>query len=200
MHLECYKILKLVKVIDLSRNKLKGEIPREITSLLGWIGLNLSRNLLTSVIPRSIGHLEKLDSLDLSSNYLLGVIPSTLATLSYLNLSNNNLSSRVPTGTQFKGFHASIYAANWDLCGLPLGKKCLGDAATQGPQIGRTYGEGNIQENANSHEHLWFFYKLCNWIHCWIWGSLWIVNAQEFFWGMPIFSFWTEWEIDSTLQ
>jgi EIX receptor 1/2 len=56
------KTLGLVKVIDLSSNKLKGEIPREITSLSGLIGLNLSRNLLTGIIPWNIGDMERLES------------------------------------------------------------------------------------------------------------------------------------------
>jgi EIX receptor 1/2 len=42
LHLEYDKTLGLIKVIDLSSNKLKGEIPREITSLIGLIGLNLA--------------------------------------------------------------------------------------------------------------------------------------------------------------
>jgi EIX receptor 1/2 len=159
LHLDYYKILGLVKVIDLSSNKLKGEIPRKITSLVRLIGLNLSRNLLTGIIPWSIGHLERLESLDLSINHLSSVIPPTLATLSllsYLNLSDNNLSGRIPTGNQLQSFGASSYAGNIDICGLPLMKRCLGDETPQGPQIGNTHRKGNIREHTNSHEHLWF--------------------------------------------
>ncbi|XP_062147861.1 receptor-like protein EIX2 [Alnus glutinosa] len=111
-------------------------------------------------IKHIIGDLERLESLDLSGNHLSSVILPSLATssfLSHLNLSNNNLSSRIPTGTQLQSFNASSYASNQYLCGLPLLKRCLGDKAPQGPQIGNTHRECNIQEYANSHKHLWFY-------------------------------------------
>jgi EIX receptor 1/2 len=167
------KTLGLVKVIDLSSNKLKGEIPREITSLSGLIGLNLSRNLLTGIIPWNIGDMERLESLDLTKNHLSSIIPPSLATmsfLSYLNLSSNNLSGRIPSGTQLQSFNASAYASNRDLCGLPLSKKCLGDEAAQDPQTGNKYGEGNIQEHENSHEHLWLYASIALGFIVGFWG------------------------------
>ncbi|BFG22001.1 hypothetical protein CerSpe_082750 [Prunus speciosa] len=50
-------ILGLVKTIDLSSNRLTGEIPSEITHLVGLVSLNLSRNQLTSQITPEIGNL-----------------------------------------------------------------------------------------------------------------------------------------------
>ncbi|XP_059460339.1 receptor-like protein EIX2 [Corylus avellana] len=170
--LEYKKILYSVKVIDLSSNRVEGEIPREVTSLLGLIGLNLSRNLLTGVIPQNIGDLESLEFLDLSSNHLSYVIPQSLATLnflSYLNLSNNNLSGRVPTGTQLQSFTASSYAGNLDLCELPL-NRCREDNMAQGPQIGSTHKDGNIEEHENSHEHLWFYTSIAIGFIVGFWG------------------------------
>ncbi|ONI23076.1 hypothetical protein PRUPE_2G168800 [Prunus persica] len=55
--------LGLVKSIDLSSNKLTGEIPSEITDLVGLVSLNLSRNQLTGQIPPRIGMLQELDFL-----------------------------------------------------------------------------------------------------------------------------------------
>ncbi|XP_038904036.1 receptor-like protein EIX2 isoform X2 [Benincasa hispida] len=43
--------LQLQRSIDLSSNRLTGEIPKEITQLVGLISLNLSRNELTGNIP-----------------------------------------------------------------------------------------------------------------------------------------------------
>ncbi|XP_050369307.1 receptor-like protein EIX2 [Argentina anserina] len=86
--------LGLVKSIDFSSNKLDGEIPRQITDLIGLVSLNLSRNYLTGQMPPQIGKLQLLDSLDLSRNHLFGRIPTSLAQiyrLGFLDLSNNNL-------------------------------------------------------------------------------------------------------------
>ncbi|XP_024175963.2 receptor-like protein EIX2 [Rosa chinensis] len=126
--MSAYKsILGLVKRIDLSSNKITGEIPNEITHLVGLVSLNLSRNLLTGHIPSQIGKLQSLDSLDLSRNQLDGEIPTSLARidrLGYLDLSINKLSGQIPTGTQLQGFDPSFYAGNPQLCGLPLDKIC----------------------------------------------------------------------------
>ncbi|KAL6289283.1 hypothetical protein ACE6H2_006793 [Prunus campanulata] len=126
--METYKsTLGLVKRIDLSSNRLTGEIPSEITRLVGLISLNLSRNQLTGQITPEIGNLESLDSLDLSRNQIDGRIPTSLARidrLSFLDLSYNNLSGKIPTGTQLQSFDPLDYAENPLLCGPPLKKMC----------------------------------------------------------------------------
>ncbi|XP_021802982.1 receptor-like protein 12 [Prunus avium] len=126
--MQTYKsTLGLVKRIDLSRNRLTGEIPGEITHLVGLISLNLSRNQLTGQITPEIGNLQSLDSLDLSRNQIDGGIPTSLARidrLSFLDLSYNNLSGKIPTGTQLQGFDPSVYGGNPQLCGPPLKKMC----------------------------------------------------------------------------
>jgi Leucine-rich repeat (LRR) protein len=87
---------------DLSHNNLVGEIPKEITLLVGLRALNISHNQLSGKIPEKIGLLLSLESLDLSWNDLSGQIPSSLSgmtMLSKLNLSYN-LSGRIPSGNQ----------------------------------------------------------------------------------------------------
>ncbi|KAG6715437.1 hypothetical protein I3842_05G252500 [Carya illinoinensis] len=138
--LKSISTLRLLKFIDLSSNRIKGEILRGITSLSGLIGFNLSRNLLTGFIPQNTGGLESLDFLDFL--------------LSYLNFSNNHLSVYSTTDVgqpqhQLQSFNAFAYTSNKNL-GLPLPKRCLGDEASRGSQ------EGNIQEHASSYYHLWF--------------------------------------------
>ncbi|XP_051142499.1 receptor-like protein EIX1 [Andrographis paniculata] len=119
---------RFVVNLDLSNNKLVGEIPPAITNLSALIGFNLSRNHLGGRIPEMIGNMEFLESMDLSYNDLFGAIPSSLSELSYLsrlNLSHNNLSGQIPTGRQLQTLHdPSMYGANPGLCGDPLPKKC----------------------------------------------------------------------------
>ncbi|CAL2255804.1 unnamed protein product [Prunus armeniaca] len=125
--MQTYKsTLGLVKRIDLSSNRLTGEIPSKITHLVELVSLNLSRNRLTGQITPEIGNLQSLDSLDLSGNHINGRIPTSLARidrLSFSDLSYNNLSGKIPTGTQLQSFDPLDYAENPQLCGPPL-KMC----------------------------------------------------------------------------
>ncbi|KAM1098062.1 hypothetical protein EV1_015362 [Malus domestica] len=119
--------LGLVKRIDFSSNRLTGEIPSEITDLVGLVSLNLSRNGLTGELPAKIGKLQSLDALDLSRNQIDGRIPTSLAQiygLSVMDLSYNNFIGKIPTGTQLQSFDPSDYAGNPQLCGPPLPKMC----------------------------------------------------------------------------
>uniref|UniRef100_U5FS20 Leucine-rich repeat-containing N-terminal plant-type domain-containing protein n=1 Tax=Populus trichocarpa TaxID=3694 RepID=U5FS20_POPTR len=128
--------LGLLRIINLARNKLIGEIPEEITGLLLLLALNLSGNTLSGEIPQKIGQLKQLESLDLSGNQLSGVIPITMADLNFLaflNLSNNHLSGRIPSSTQLQGFNASQFTGNLALCGKPLLQKCPRDETNQSP-------------------------------------------------------------------
>ncbi|KAK9127374.1 hypothetical protein Syun_016171 [Stephania yunnanensis] len=127
IELEYNGTLAFLKCIDLSHNAFSGEIPTEITGLLGLSILNLSMNQLTGRIPEKIGSMQRLEVLDLSRNQLSGSIPPSISALNYLshlNLSNNNLSGRIPSGNQLKTLpDPSIYAGNPGLCGAPL-KDC----------------------------------------------------------------------------
>ncbi|GKA07018.1 receptor-like protein EIX2 [Tanacetum coccineum] len=129
--------LGLVTSLDLSSNMFSGEIPGEISNLLGLVALNLSRNNLTWKIPQDIGKLRWLDFLDLSRNHLAGGIPASLSQLTnlgVLDLSNNNLSGRIPTSTQLQSFDNSSYIENPSLCGLPLAISCPEDLLPQNPR------------------------------------------------------------------
>ncbi|XP_028071292.1 receptor-like protein EIX1 [Camellia sinensis] len=90
--------LKLVTSMDLSENNLFGEIPEELTRLVGLWSLNLSRNHLTGRIPKNIGDMGQLESLDCSLNQLSGKIPSS---------------------TQLQSLDESSFIGN-KLCGPPL--------------------------------------------------------------------------------
>ncbi|KAK9107029.1 hypothetical protein Syun_023040 [Stephania yunnanensis] len=120
--------LRLLKSVDLSYNDLSGDIPQELTKLVGLNILNLSMNHLEGTIPEKIGNLEKLEALDLSQNQLTGPIPQSITSLSFLNhlnLSFNDLKGRIPSGNQLNSlYNPSIYEGNPELCGPPLENKC----------------------------------------------------------------------------
>ncbi|KAH6761473.1 hypothetical protein C2S52_018906 [Perilla frutescens var. hirtella] len=119
-------ILWLVTNIDLSMNNLSGEIPKELTRLVGLESLNLSGNHFTGSIPESIGDMKQLESLDLSRNCLSGQIPNgftLLTSLSHLNLSFNKLTGRIPESTQLSTMEASSFMGN-NLCGPQLARNC----------------------------------------------------------------------------
>ncbi|KAH7522752.1 hypothetical protein FEM48_Zijuj07G0171800 [Ziziphus jujuba var. spinosa] len=148
--------LGLVKSIDLSCNMLNGDIPSEITLLVGLVSLNLSRNNLSGQIPARIGNMRWLDFLDLSNNHLLGRIPQGLSLIDgmgVLNLSNNNLLGKIPTRNtgKLQSFEASTYMGNPGLCGDPLSNKCPGEEPTTPPRFTEEAGNGEDTDEFISH-------------------------------------------------
>ncbi|KAF4351789.1 hypothetical protein G4B88_030150 [Cannabis sativa] len=160
---EYVKILGLLRVIDLSSNKLNGEIPMEVTHLSQLGALNLSRNNLSGKIPIQIGKLTNLQVLDFSYNKINGEIPTSLAevsSLSYLDLSNNRLSGRIPTGTQLQSFNASLYSMNLGLCGNPLPSSCPGDdddESSHVPAYNSAHDDDNDKNGGEWLDLSWFY-------------------------------------------
>ncbi|KAL1174771.1 hypothetical protein V6Z11_A04G039300 [Gossypium hirsutum] len=124
---QSYPQLGLLLAIDLSCNKLTGEIPEELSSLQELVVLNLSRNLFNGKILQKIGHIRQLEVLDLSRNKFSGNIPTSLSELTFLsnlNLSYNDLSGKIPTSTQLQCFDPSSFSHNRGLCGPPISPNC----------------------------------------------------------------------------
>ncbi|KAF8035539.1 hypothetical protein BT93_C1539 [Corymbia citriodora subsp. variegata] len=157
------RTLYLVNSLDLSDNRLSGEIPEALTSLVRLWTLNLSMNHLTGRIPIDIGKLEWLETLDLSSNNLSGPLPpsmTTLTKLDYLNVSYNNFSGKIPTANQFQTLNdPSIYEGNVGRCGIPLPESCPGDEKRpQSPDNG--CGNVESEDGGDDLEYFWFFLSI----------------------------------------
>ncbi|RID65497.1 hypothetical protein BRARA_D00687 [Brassica rapa] len=118
---------RIYKTIDVSGNRLEGDIPQSIGLLKELVVLNMSNNAFTGHIPPSLSNLTNLQSLDLSQNRLSGTIPPDLEKLTFLawmNFSNNMLEGLIPQGTQIQSQNSSSFAQNPGLCGAPLKRSC----------------------------------------------------------------------------
>ncbi|XP_031249896.1 receptor-like protein EIX2 [Pistacia vera] len=77
---------------------------------------------------------------------------SNLSFLSHLNVSNNNLTGRIPLSTQLLSFDASCFAGN-ELCGDPLPKKCTKTSNSMPNHDERG-------EDGDEHKVIWFYVSM----------------------------------------
>ncbi|KAK7851674.1 mdis1-interacting receptor like kinase 2 [Quercus suber] len=118
---EIGKLSNLIKLI-LKDNKLSGEVPAGIGGLFELESLDLSINMLGGPIPNQIGDCWKLQSLSLRKNCLNETIPYQID-LEYLNIPNNNLNGSVPPSLGSMLSLISINLSDNNLEGpLPEGK------------------------------------------------------------------------------
>ncbi|KAK6145696.1 hypothetical protein DH2020_022516 [Rehmannia glutinosa] len=90
---------KKLLILDVSGNKLSGEIPFAVGDFESLQLLNMARNSLMGSIPAKIGQLKSLSILDLSENRLNDSIPSEIGLITSLNelkLEKNSLEGNIP--------------------------------------------------------------------------------------------------------
>ncbi|GMH62053.1 hypothetical protein TL16_g03398 [Triparma laevis f. inornata] len=90
---------KKLKFLNLSNNELKGEIPEALKMCKALTEISLSSNQLTGDIPSILGKLPELTSIKLNNNSLSGSFPSELGKLNKLKVLHvhyNQLSGKIP--------------------------------------------------------------------------------------------------------
>uniref|UniRef100_A0A0E0EWR5 non-specific serine/threonine protein kinase n=1 Tax=Oryza meridionalis TaxID=40149 RepID=A0A0E0EWR5_9ORYZ len=136
--------LTYLQALDLSNNRLQGEIPHDLGSCIALRAINLSVNSLSGQIPWSIGNLPKLTVLNVRDNKISGNVPATLGNLTaptMLSIADNYINGRIPpwignmtnltdlniAGNVFHGYVPSNIAGLTDLLALSLlGNKLQG--------------------------------------------------------------------------
>ncbi|KAK7270448.1 hypothetical protein RIF29_23594 [Crotalaria pallida] len=91
-----------LKYLDLSKNKLSGEVPNCWRDTQSWQEINLSSNKLSGDFPSSFGNLSSLFWLHLNNNKLQGQLPVSMNGLTQLlifDLGENQLSGTMPSWT-----------------------------------------------------------------------------------------------------
>ncbi|CAN1755513.1 Receptor-like protein 9DC3 [Linum perenne] len=90
---------KFLEVIDLSTNHLNGSIPSCLVSLKSLRVLSLKNNELSGMLPKDFAHNCALITLDVNKNNLHGQIPESLGlckTLEVVDVGKNNLTGKFP--------------------------------------------------------------------------------------------------------
>ncbi|KAH7521463.1 hypothetical protein FEM48_Zijuj07G0036200 [Ziziphus jujuba var. spinosa] len=93
------RLFESLKILDLSRNNIRGNIPAEMGLFSSLSYLNLSWNNLRSRMPPELGFFQNLTVLDLRSSALYGPIPGDICdsgSLEILQLDGNSLSGPIP--------------------------------------------------------------------------------------------------------
>ncbi|KAK3006653.1 hypothetical protein RJ639_016758 [Escallonia herrerae] len=115
--------LRAIRTIDLSRNKLVGDISFMFGKNKSTQSADYSRNMFEFDFSKVKKFPASLVSLDLNHNKVIGSIPASLTKvddLGALNVSYNRLYGKIPTGGNLQSFDAYLYLHNKCLCSAPL--------------------------------------------------------------------------------
>ncbi|KAJ4961186.1 hypothetical protein NE237_021096 [Protea cynaroides] len=115
-------VLADLKLLFLNNNLFSGLFPSSITGLHRLKVIVLSGNRISGKIPSSLLKLRRLYILHLQDNRFTGEIPPLNQTsLRFFNVSNNQLSGKIPITPALIGFNSSSFSNNLNLCGDQIG-------------------------------------------------------------------------------
>ncbi|RYR35826.1 hypothetical protein HN51_030527 [Arachis hypogaea] len=124
----CIENFSWLQNLNLSHNKLFGNIPPDISSKLPYLtSLDLSNNNFYGEIPKAIANLSYLNTLRLDGNQLNGTIPKELGFLpriTVFSVANNLLSGPVPVFVNNNVNVTLSYVNNNGLCGGTTLESC----------------------------------------------------------------------------
>ncbi|XP_051149462.1 probable LRR receptor-like serine/threonine-protein kinase At2g24230 [Andrographis paniculata] len=137
-----------LRTLDLSSNNFSGSIPESIGVLTSLTALNLSYNVFDSWIPQAIVHCSSLASMDLSANKLNGSLPERFGVafpaLKLLNMADNEISSR-DSPDLFRMNSIQYFNVSGNLFGGPIG---VFAGAVEVVDLSRNQFEGNVGQLA----------------------------------------------------
>ncbi|GAB2303382.1 hypothetical protein Dimus_037373 [Dionaea muscipula] len=114
--------MPVLATLNLDGNLITGPIPPSLLNS-GVSILNLSRNSIEGRIPDVFGPGSYFMAIDLSYNMLSGPIPKSISAAAYighLDLAHNQLCGPIPDGPPFDHLDADSFLGNTCLCGKPL--------------------------------------------------------------------------------
>lgn len=143
---DLFSSLASLRNLYMQNNFFTGEIPASLFAVGSLVRVNLAENKFSGPISPSFNKLTRLGTLFLQNNHFSGTIPDiNLPTLVQFDVSNNNLTGRIPNG--LAGKSKAAFSGN-SLCGAPLDscgdekkpKKKLSGGAVAGIIIGSVIG------------------------------------------------------------
>ncbi|KAL4575581.1 hypothetical protein LXL04_022429 [Taraxacum kok-saghyz] len=139
-----------LKSLYLSHNNFSGEFPASLTTLHRLKIIVLSSNRLSGTIPDSLLDLQRLYVFHVDDNIFTGKIPPfSQTTLTYLNLSNNQLSGEIPMTRTLLRFNSTSFTGNIDLCSNSFSIPC---GFAPSPSFTPAYPTAT---NGTSYHHRW---------------------------------------------
>ncbi|KAK4845122.1 hypothetical protein QYF36_001155 [Acer negundo] len=118
-------------LISFNNNSISGNVVN-LSSNHKLKHIDLSGNRLYGQISPSLLSLDLLESLQLQDNSLTGPIPEfNQSSLKVFNVSNNNLKGKIPTTPVLQSFSSASYSNNPELCGPPSENPCNSSAFSE---------------------------------------------------------------------